>query len=77
VRKQAPLLAATLQDVEDGVQDLTETVDPRSSVSLGGGQVRFDVNPFGIAKIGWVRFSHTCWSSELLPENHFSYCLGW
>jgi hypothetical protein len=29
-------------------------------VSLGGGQVRFDVNPFGIAKIGWVRFSHTC-----------------
>jgi hypothetical protein len=51
-------------------------VDPRSSVSLGGGQVRFDVNPFGIAKIGWVRFSHTCWSSELLPPDHFSYCLG-
>jgi hypothetical protein len=45
--KQTPLTAA-LQDVEDGVQDLTKTVSPRSSMSFGGGQVRLYVVPFGI-----------------------------
>ena len=59
VREQAPL-APTLQDVEDGVQDLTKIVDPRASVSFGSGHVRLDVVPFGIREICWVRFSHAC-----------------
>jgi len=47
VREQAPL-ATALQKVEDGVQDLAETVGPGSSMSLGCGQMRLYVAPFGI-----------------------------
>lgn len=47
VGKHSPL-ATALQDVEDGVQDLTKTVGPWASVSFGGGQVRLYVVPFGI-----------------------------
>ena len=47
MREQAPL-AATSQDVEDGIEDLAEAVGPRPSVSFGGGQVRLDVDPFGV-----------------------------
>jgi hypothetical protein len=59
VGKKVPLTTA-FEDVEDGVQDLTKVVSPRPSVSFWGGQVRLDVLPFGIGKIRWVRFSHTC-----------------
>jgi hypothetical protein len=59
VGKKAPLTTA-FEDVEDGVQDLTKVVSPRPSVSFGSGHVRLDVVPFGIGKIRWVRFSHTC-----------------
>ena len=59
MRKQAPL-ATAFEEVEDGLEDLTETVGPRSSVCLGGRQVRLYVIPFGIGKIRGVRFSHTC-----------------
>jgi hypothetical protein len=59
VEKHA-LLATASENVGYGVQDFTKTVGPRSSVSLGGGQVRLDVIPFDIGKIRWVRFSHTC-----------------
>jgi hypothetical protein len=38
VREHAPLTAA-LQQVEDGVQDLTKAVGSRSSISFGGGHV--------------------------------------
>jgi hypothetical protein len=47
VREQAPL-AATLQEVEDGVQDLAKAVGSGPPMSLGGWQVRFDIAPFGI-----------------------------
>ena len=60
VGKQAPLLATALQDVKDGVQDLTKIVDPGASMSFGGGQMRLDVVPLGIRKIRWVMSSHTC-----------------
>ena len=59
VGEQAPLATALLE-IEDGVQDLTKTVGPRSSMALGRGHVRLDVIPFGIGKICWVRFSHAC-----------------
>jgi hypothetical protein len=55
VREQAPLLAPTLQDVEDGVQDLTKIVDPRACVSFGSWHVRLDVVPLGIREICWIR----------------------
>jgi hypothetical protein len=75
VEKHAPLATAS-EDVEYGVQDFTKTVGPRSSVSLGGGQVRLDVIPLDIGKIRWVRFSHTCLSCGSLPPDHFSYSLS-
>jgi len=59
MRQQAPL-AAALQEVEDGVQDLAKAVGPGPSVSLGGGQVGFDVFPFGVGKVRRVRLSHAC-----------------
>src|SRR5215213_9333844 len=59
VGKQAPL-ATALQYVKDGVQDLAKAVGSRASLARGGRQVRFDVAPFSIGKIRWVRFSHAC-----------------
>src|SRR5215204_5021572 len=59
VRKQAPL-AAALQEVEDGVQDLTKIVGPWTSVSFGSWQLRLYVVPFGVGEICRVRLSHAC-----------------
>ena len=59
VGEQAPL-ATALQDVEEGLEDLTKVVGPGASISFGRGHVRLDVIPFGIGKICWVRFSHAC-----------------
>src|SRR5215203_5418549 len=59
VGKQAPL-ATALQEIEDGIEDLAEAVDPRSPKVFGSRQVRLYTVPFGIGKIGWVRLSHTC-----------------
>jgi hypothetical protein len=59
VGNQGPL-AAALQDVEDGLEDLTKIMDPGPSMACGGGQVRFDVVPFGIGKIRRVMSSRTC-----------------
>jgi len=57
VGEQAPL-AAALQDVEYGVQDLTKAVGPQPSISFRGGQMRLYVVPFGVGEICWVWFSH-------------------
>ena len=57
--EQAPL-TATFEKVEDSVEDLTKVVSPRPSQPFGCGHVRLDVFPFGVGKIRWVRFSHTC-----------------
>jgi hypothetical protein len=59
VGEQAPL-AAALQEVEDGVQDLAKIVGPRPSKALGCGEMGLDVCPFGIGKIRRVRFPHAC-----------------
>ena len=47
VRQHAPLTSA-LQQVEDGVEDLTKIMGPGPSNPFGGGKVRLDVVPFGI-----------------------------
>ena len=57
--EQAPL-TATVEKVEDSVEDLTKVVSPRPSQLFGCGHVRLDVFPFGVGKIRWVRFSHAC-----------------
>jgi hypothetical protein len=57
---QEPPLATALQDVKDGVQDLTKIVDPGASMAFGGRQMRLDVVPLGIGKIRWVMSSHAC-----------------
>jgi hypothetical protein len=59
VRNQAPRTAAPY-DVEDGVEDLSEGVDTRTSGGFGSGKVRFDAAPFGIGEVGWICCSHAC-----------------
>jgi hypothetical protein len=48
MRKHAPLAAASKDVEEDGVEDLTRTVDPRPPMFLGDWHVRLYVGPFGI-----------------------------
>ena len=57
---QEPPLATALQEVEDGIQDLAKAVGPGPSMSLGSGQVRLYIVPFGVGKIRRVRLSHAC-----------------
>src|SRR5918993_365705 len=47
MRQQAPL-AAALEEVEDGVQNLAKTVGSGASVCFGDGHVGFYVFPFGV-----------------------------
>jgi hypothetical protein len=60
VGKQTPLLAATSRDVEDGVEDFAQGVQPGSSRGLGGREMWLYVGPLGIGEISLVRLSHTC-----------------
>src|SRR5215213_8662758 len=46
-REHAPL-ATTLQNVKDGVQDLSGAVDARASSSLWDREVRLQQRPFGV-----------------------------
>ena len=57
---QEPPLAAAFEDVEDGIEDLTKIVGPRSSMPFGFRQMGLDVFPFGVGKIRRVRLSHAC-----------------
>ena len=47
VRKQAPRTAASYY-IEDGVEDLAQGVDPRTSSGFGSGKVGLQAAPFGI-----------------------------
>lgn len=57
-RKQAPS-AATLEDIEDGVENLTGVVDLRATDGFGSRQVWLEVGPFSIGEVGRVCCSHT------------------
>jgi len=59
VRQEAPRTAAP-QDVEDGVEYLTEAMGLRSPSGFLNGNMRLQAGPFGIGEIGGVRFSHAC-----------------
>jgi len=60
MRHQAPSTAATHDDVEDGVKELTQSVDTRPSASLWGRQIRLYASPLGVGEVGWVSLSHAC-----------------
>jgi hypothetical protein len=59
MRQQAPSTAAT-HDVEDGVKELTQSVDSRPSASLWGREIRLYASPLGVGEVGWVSLSHAC-----------------
>jgi hypothetical protein len=58
VTGQQPPPAAALRDVEDGVHDLAEAADPRSSPLLWGWEVGFEGLPFAVSKVGRVALAH-------------------
>ena len=55
---QKPPGAATTDDVEDSVEDLTRTMDPRSAKGFGDGQMGFYAGPFGVGEVALVCLSH-------------------
>jgi hypothetical protein len=50
VGDQAPRTAAPYDIEEDGLEDLTQRVDSRTSGGLGSGKVRLQAAPLGIAE---------------------------
>jgi hypothetical protein len=60
-RKQAPGAAALedLEDIEDGIENLTGMVDLRATDSFGSRQVWLEVGSFSIGEVGRVCCSHT------------------
>jgi hypothetical protein len=71
VRQKAPR-AATPQDIEEGVEDLAPAVDRRSTGGSRDGKMRLQARPFCVREVGWVRLSHACYSTGLLPNTPFS-----
>ena len=59
MRQQSPITAAT-HYVEDGVKELTQSVDSRPSASLWGREIRLYASPLGVGEVGWVSLSHAC-----------------
>ena len=53
-------LAAALEEVEEGVEDLAKVVSPVPSMPFGGGEMGRYVVPFGVGKIRRVSLSHAC-----------------
>jgi hypothetical protein len=71
VGQQAPG-ASTTGDVEDGLEDLAQGVQPGAPGGFRYGQMGLYVGPFGIGKVGLVCSSHARYPTELLPEYPFS-----
>jgi hypothetical protein len=72
VRQQSPGTAAP-DDVEDGVEDLAQRIDPRAPIGFGCGKMGLQAAPFGIGEVGLVCFSHDArYPTERAPQNPFS-----
>jgi hypothetical protein len=69
---QQPPGTATTHDVEDGVEDLAQMMEARTSVGFGSGKVGLQTAPFGVGKVGLVCFSHARYPTEPRPQNPFS-----
>jgi hypothetical protein len=63
VGEQAPGAATPYYDVEDGVKDLSQRVEGRTSGGFGSGKVRLQAAPFGVGEVGWIYASHACQST--------------
>ena len=50
--------ATAAEDVEDGVEDLAQGMDPRTSFGFRSGKMRLYAKSFGIGEVGLVCFSH-------------------
>ena len=59
MREHAPLTSAS-QNVEDGIENFSQAVDPWSAIPFGARHVRLNVLPLIMVEICWVRFSHAC-----------------
>jgi hypothetical protein len=55
---QKPPMTATLEDVEDGVENIAQGVGAGSSLGFWGRQIRLQMDPLGIGEVGWIRLSH-------------------
>ena len=69
--QESPGAAAT-DHVEDGVEDLAQMMEARTSVGFGSREVGFQAAPFGIGKVGLVCSSHPRYPTERVPQNPFS-----
>ena len=70
--EQAPGAATPYYDVEDGVKDLSQRVEARTSGGFGSGKVGLQAAPFGIGEVGLVCFSHARYPTERTPQYPFS-----
>jgi hypothetical protein len=64
--------AAAADDVEDGVEDLVQGVDPWASGSSWGGEVGLYASPLGVGEISLVCSSHVRHPTGPMPHNPFS-----
>jgi len=55
VRQQSPATAA-LQDVEDGVEDLTQAMEARTAGDFGRGKMGLKAAPLGVGEVALVCF---------------------
>ena len=51
VGKQAPGAAAP-HDIEDGVKDLAQRIETRTSIGFGNGKIGLQAGPLGIGEVG-------------------------
>src|SRR5215210_8733865 len=71
VGQESPGAAAT-EHVEDGVEDLTQIMEARTSVGFRSGEVGFQAAPFGIGEVGLISSSHARYPTERAPQDPFS-----
>jgi hypothetical protein len=69
VGQHSPGASTTRDDVEDGVEDLAQGVQPGASRDFGGGQTELYLGPLGIGEVG-------LWYALLMLGNLPSYSLS-
>jgi len=52
VRKQEAPRAAAPYDIEHGVKDLAQRIDPRTPIGFGSGKMGLEAGPFGVGELG-------------------------
>ena len=52
MRKQEAPRAAAPYDIEHGVKDLAQRIDPRTPIGFGSGKMGLEAGPFGVGELG-------------------------